>query len=152
MHDWPERVEQVAAYLRAGGAEARLEQFTEPVGTSRQVADLLGCSLAQIVVAEPVDCDGTGYLTLRSSDRALDTGKVARVTGARRVATAPADVHHATPFPPERSDSVLVDRGLLRRSPVWVGAGSPQYLVVLTPIELVRLTSARIETLTLESA
>lgn len=152
MRAWPERVELVAAYLRAAAAEARLEQLPEPIPTPRRASELLGCMPGQIVVVEPVDCDGVSFVTLRPGGRALDTGKVARATGARKVAGTAGDDRGATPFPPERPGSVLFDRGLLRRAPVWVAAGSPQHLVALAPTELVRLTRARIEALTLESA
>ena len=38
---------------------------------------------------------------------------------------------------------VLIDRTLLGRSRVWVGAGSEQHMAGLQPAELVRLTRAR---------
>ena len=88
------------------------------------------------------------------ADRQVDTGKVARVTGARRVRMAtPAEVTAATgfdpgsmaPFPPGRVESVFVDRAILRRSTVWVGGGSLRHRVALTPLELVRLTRGRVE-------
>ena len=45
----------------------------------------------------------------------------------------------------------LVDRGLLRHGTVWAGAGSARHVVGLSPTELIRLTRARVEDLTLES-
>src|SRR5262245_13766848 len=36
---WPEPVERVAAFLRAGGAESRLEQFPVPAATAQEAAD-----------------------------------------------------------------------------------------------------------------
>ena len=152
MISWPEPVELVAGYLRSAGAEARLEQLAEPVEAPRQLAELLGCTLAQVVVAEAVDCDGTRYLTLRSGDRLLDRGKVAKVTGSRRVTVPPPGTGAVPPLPPARPGMVLVDRGLLRRSPVWVVVGSSLHLVAVAPLELVRLTQGRVEALTRESA
>jgi prolyl-tRNA editing enzyme YbaK/EbsC (Cys-tRNA(Pro) deacylase) len=55
------------------------------------------------------------------------------------------------PFPLERVSAVLVDRGLLRHGTVWAGAGSARHVVGLSPTELVRLTRARVEDLTLEA-
>ena len=47
--DWPEPVERVAAFLRAAGAEARVEEFRGGTPTARDAADAVGCELAQIV-------------------------------------------------------------------------------------------------------
>ena len=46
------------------------------------------------------------------------------------------------PFPPSKVDRVLIDRRLLTRDHVWVGAGSETHLARLSPAELVRLSRA----------
>ena len=81
--------------------------------------------------------------------------------GARRVKIADAETVVAltgfapggvAPFPLPNVPVILVERRLLRHSVVWAGAGSTTHLVRLAPLELVRLTSGRIEDLVLESA
>src|SRR5262245_33376159 len=42
-NQWPEPVERVAAYLRAAGAEARLEEFAASTPTAEAAARAAGC-------------------------------------------------------------------------------------------------------------
>ena len=157
---WPEPVERVAAFLREVGAEARLEELPQETPTAEGAADAIGCTLSQIVKSLVLVCDGAPVVALVPGDRKADTGKVARLMGARRAAVASAaEVLEATgfrpggvaPFPLERVSAVLVDRSLLRHRMVWAGAGSDRHVVGLSPSELVRLTRGRVEDLALES-
>ena len=43
------------------------------------------------------------------------------------------------PFPLPHVDRVFVDRNLLSHKRVWVGAGSPSHMAVLSSADLVRL-------------
>jgi Cys-tRNA(Pro) deacylase len=157
---WPDPVERVAAFLREVGAEARLEELPEETPTAEGAADAIGCTLSQIVKSLVLLCDGTPVVALVPGDRKADTGKIARLMGARRAAIASAaEVVEATgfqpggvaPFPLERVATVLVDRTLLRHRMVWAGAGSDRHVVGLPAAELVRLTRGRVEDLVLES-
>lgn len=157
---WPEPVERVAAFLRETGAEARLEELPTIAPTAAGVADLLGCTLSQIVKSLVLLCDGTPAVALVPGDRRADTGKIASLLEARKVTVAKAqDVVQATgfapgavsPFPLERVPTVLVERTLLRHATVWAGAGSEQHVVSLSPAELVRLTRGRVEDVVAES-
>ena len=157
---WPDPVERVASFLREVGAEARLEELPEETPTAEGAADAIGCTLSQIVKSLVLLCDGVPVVALVPGDRKADTGKVARIIGARRAAVASAaEVVEATgfrpggvaPFPLERVASVLVDRSLLRHPMVWAGAGSDRHVVGLSSSELVRLTRGRVEDLVLES-
>ena len=157
---WPEPVERVASFLREVGAEARLEELSQETPTAEAAADAIGCTLSQVVKSLVLMCDGVPVVALVPGDRKADTGKVARLVEARRVAIASAqEVVDATgfrpgavsPFPLERVSAVLVERTLLRHGTVWAGAGSEMHLVSLSPAELVRLTRGRVEDLVLES-
>jgi len=157
---WPEPVERVASFLRATGAEARIEELPTSTPTAQTAADAVGCTLGQIVKSLVLVCDGTAVVALVPGDRKADTGKVARLVEARRATVAkPDEVVAATgfrpgavsPFPLERVTVVLVERTLLRHRTVWAGAGSETHLVTLAPTELVRLTRGRVEDLVLES-
>ena len=158
--DWPGSVERVAAFLRATGAEARLEELPAGTPTAAAAADAVGCTLGQIVKSLVLVCDGTSVVVLVPGDRKADTGKVARLVEARRVTVASAhEVVEATgfepggvaPFPLERVAAVLVERTLLRHGTVWAGAGSDRHVVAIAPPELVRLTRGRVEDVVLES-
>jgi prolyl-tRNA editing enzyme YbaK/EbsC (Cys-tRNA(Pro) deacylase) len=146
---WPEAVERVAEYLRAAGAEARLEQFSEPTPTADAAARAAGCETAEIVKSLVVLCDGRPLIALVPGDRRADFEKIRRTAGAAttRIASS-AEVEEATgltpggvaPFPAGDGVRVLVERTLLAHPAVWVGAGSPNHMVRLDPAELIRLT------------
>lgn len=158
---WPEPVERVAAFLRAAGAEARLEQFDLGTPTAAAAAAAAGCGLEQIVKSLVLLCDGVAVVALVPGDRRCDLRKVARIVGAgtARVAST-ADVLTATgfapgavaPFPLPGVARLLVERTLLSSSLVWVGAGSDRHLVCLSPRELMRLTRGEAEDVVQESA
>ena len=158
--EWPEPVERVAAFLRDTGAEARIEELPTPTATAQAAADAVGCTLGQVVKSIVLMCDASPVVTLVPGDRKVDTGKVARLVGARRATVAdPDEVEAATgfrpgavaPFPLERVSVILVERTMLRHRTVWAGAGSERHLVALSPAELVRLTRGRVEDVVLES-
>jgi prolyl-tRNA editing enzyme YbaK/EbsC (Cys-tRNA(Pro) deacylase) len=149
---WPEPVERVAAYLRAGGAEARIEEFIQGTPTAEDAATAVGCGLAQIVKSLVFECDGRTIVVMVPGDRRASTRKVARAAGARGAHIAgPELVRSATgfepgavaPFPLPKVDRVFVDRSLLAHREVWIGAGSPHHLAAIAPPELVRLARAQ---------
>ena len=151
MSAWPESVETVAAFLRAAGAEARLEQFDAETATAADAARAVGAEAADIVKSLVVVCDGRAMLALVPGDRRGDLAKIARAAGANEARVARADeVRTITgfepgavaPFPLPNVERVLIDKALLARRAVWIGAGSPRHLAVLPSPELVRLTRA----------
>ena len=148
---WPAEVERVAAFLRAAGAEARLEELGSSGATAQEAADAIGCTLGQIVKTLVLVCDGAPVVALVPGDRRADTRRIARAVGARHARFARGDeVETVTgfepgavaPFPLTRVDRVLIDRSLLEHRTVWCGAGSPLHLAALTPLELQRLAQA----------
>jgi prolyl-tRNA editing enzyme YbaK/EbsC (Cys-tRNA(Pro) deacylase) len=151
VSDWPEPVEQIAAFLRDAGAEARIEQFPAGTSTAADAARAVGCSLAQIVKTLVVDCDGRPVAVLVPGDRRADADKVARATGTRRARPArPDEVRRVTGVDPGAVapfglpvETVLVDPGVLVHELVWVGAGSSAHVAGLAPAELARLARAR---------
>jgi Cys-tRNA(Pro) deacylase len=157
---WPEPVERVAAYLRQGGADARVEEFGEGTPTASDAARAVGCELAQIVKSLVFACDGRAVLALVPGDRRADAAKVARAAGAAKAKIAgAAEVEAATgflpgavsPFALRSVDRVLVDRSLLAHDTVWVGGGSPSHLAALAPADLVRLARAELTDLVRET-
>jgi prolyl-tRNA editing enzyme YbaK/EbsC (Cys-tRNA(Pro) deacylase) len=148
---WPESVENVAAFLRAAGAEARLEEFDAETATAADAARAVGAEASDIVKSLVVLCDGRPVLALVPGDRRGDLAKIARAAGANDARIARADeVRSITgfepgavaPFPLPKVERVVVDRALLSRRAVWIGAGSPRHLAVLPAPELVRLSRA----------
>ena len=85
-------------------------------------------------------------------DMRADTAKVAAAAGCAKVRSAGREaVEQATgfpaggvaPFPLPRIETVLIDRSLLAREVVWVGAGSERHMAALAPADLARLARAR---------
>ena len=149
--EWPASVERVAAFLRAAGAEARLEELSIGTPTAVEAAEAAGCELSQIVKSLVLLCDGVPVVALVPGDRRLDVEKARRAAGAATARIASADeVERLTGFAPgavapfalPEIDRVLLERTLLARPVVWAGAGSSSHLVRLEPAELVRLTRA----------
>src|SRR5918996_6467506 len=94
---WPEPVERVAAFLRAAGAEARLEEFPEGTKTARQAARAVGCEEGDIVKSLVFLCDGRPVVVLVPGDRRADPAKVAAAVGVESAEIAgPADLEGAT--------------------------------------------------------
>ncbi|MFN8224703.1 MAG: YbaK/EbsC family protein [Gaiellales bacterium] len=161
MGTWPADVERVAAFLRAAGADGRIEEVAAEAATAAAAADAIGSTLGQIVKSLALLADEAPLVALVPGDRRIDTGKVAALVGARRVRIADAETvveltgfapGGVAPFPLPQIPVILLERRLLRHVTVWAGAGSATHLVRLDPLELVRLTQARVEDIVLESA
>ena len=149
---WPEAVERVSGFLKQMGVEARVEEFSTGTPTAVDAARAVGCKLGQIVKSLVFDCDGRWVVALVPGDRRADPDKIAAAAGAGRARIATREeVERATgfeagavaPFPLPGVDRVFVDRALLSHKRVWVGAGSPRHMAVLSPADLVRLARAQ---------
>jgi prolyl-tRNA editing enzyme YbaK/EbsC (Cys-tRNA(Pro) deacylase) len=146
---WPQPVERVAAFLRAAGAESRLEELETPTPTAQAAAEAVGCELDQIVKSLVFVCDARPVLALVPGTHRADTGKIGAAVDATETRVARASEVVATtgfepggvaPFPPPAGVPVLVDRRILSNALVWVGAGSERHLAMVAPLELLRLT------------
>ena len=146
---WPEPVERVAVFLRAAGAESRLEELASDTPSAQSAAEAVGCALDQIVKSLVFVCGARPVLALLPGDRRADPAKIGLAVGAAETRVArPPEVLAATgfapgsvaPFPPPAGVPVLVERTILSCAVVWVGAGSERHLAMVSPLELVRLT------------
>ena len=151
MSTWPESVENVAAFLRAAGAEARLEEFDAETATAADAARAVGAEASDIVKSLVVLCDGKAVVALVPGDRRADVEKIRRAAGAGTARVARAEeVREATgfdpgavaPFPLPGVEKIFVDRLLLTQPVVWTGGGSETHLLRLEPAELLRLARA----------
>ena len=149
---WPEPVERVSSFLRKMGVEARIEEFEAGTPTAVDAARAVGCKLGQIVKSLVFDCGGKWVVALVPGDRRADSAKIARAAGVTRARIARSEqVEKATvfvagavaPFPLPAVDRVLVERALLSHKHVWIGAGSPRHMAMISPGDLVRLSRAQ---------
>ena len=132
---WPEPVEAIAAFLRAAGVDARLEELPR---RARDAADALGADRDALVAAAGFHGDGAALVALLPAERTADAREVARAAGCRFARPAPL-----VPFPYERAQRVLIDQRPLAHGRVWLPLGTPRHLLSLEPHELARLLRAR---------
>jgi prolyl-tRNA editing enzyme YbaK/EbsC (Cys-tRNA(Pro) deacylase) len=139
--------------LRSRSIDARLEQFVEGTPTASAAALAAGCDQSQIVKSLVFIVDGAAVLALVPGDRRADAAKVAAAAGGTHARVGGHDeVLAATgfepgavaPFPAPNVSRVLLERELLRHELVWVGAGSPNHMAGLSPVDLVRVTQAEV--------
>jgi hypothetical protein len=123
---WPEAVERIAAFLRASGVEGRLEELLPGAGPAA----------GQMLRVDGFDGDGVAVVALVPADRAVDLRKLATAANCSEVGPAAAV---GFPFAGAR---VLMDQSALSSESVWLEAGSPRYLLGLTPAQLTRVTHA----------
>jgi prolyl-tRNA editing enzyme YbaK/EbsC (Cys-tRNA(Pro) deacylase) len=153
VDSWPEPVERVAAVLRTQTVDARIEQFHEGTTTAADAAKAVGCEQGQIVKSLVFVVDGHPLLALVPGDRRADAAKIAAKAGALEARVAgPDEVRAATgfepggvaPFPVPTVTRVLLDRELLQHEIVWIGAGSPNHVAGLSPLDLARVSGAEV--------
>lgn len=153
MKPWPEPVERVAAVLRAGAVDARVEEFPDGTLTAGAAARAVGCTRAEIVKSLVFVCDERPLLALVPGDKRADAARLCAAAGVRYARVAkPEEVVAATgfepgavaPFPVPNVSRVLMDRSFLRHELVWIGAGSERHLAGIAPGDLARLAKAEI--------
>ena len=152
-----ERFERMLADEGLAGRVVRLEENTR---TAELAAQALGTAVGAIVKSLVVIADGRPALAMVSGDRRADLAAVARLLGVGQVQMARgAQVKEITGFaiggvPPLLADQAgerlpaLMDRQLARFAEVWAAAGSPYAVFPIAPVELERLTAARLEDFT----
>jgi hypothetical protein len=119
-------VERIAAFLRAAGAPARLEELPEGADRPPDPA----------VRAEGFACEGRRLVALVPAESAIDRDKLSAAAACADPQPAPLPEF---PFRPAR---VLVDHSILSIGTVWLAAGSPRHVLGLDAGHLAQLTHA----------
>jgi prolyl-tRNA editing enzyme YbaK/EbsC (Cys-tRNA(Pro) deacylase) len=142
-------VERVVAALRAGGVDADVRRFDDPVPTAAAAAAVLGCEIGAIANSLVFDADGAALLVLASGAHRVDTAKVAALIGAERVRRATpefvlaatgqevggvAPVGHPAPL------RTVVDIDLAAFPVLWAGGGDHHTMFSATYEELLDVT------------
>ncbi len=148
------RVHATLGFLRGAGVAYELRSH-DPGNDSTGAARLAGLSAAQVARVELLR-DGARYLAVAlTASRVVDLGKLQallRVPAELRLASEqelerdlPAlDRRAAAPFGPLLPPVAAIDGELVRRPRILCPAGDPDYWVILDPLELVRITAARV--------
>ena len=127
---WPPEVEQVAGFLRAARAEARLEELAPGED------DFPGTGVG----IHAFESYGRRIVTLVPADRRVDRTKL-RAADLRPI---------VPPLFPFRNADVRIDNILLAERIVWIHAGSPRHVVGMSPGQLSRLVRATADDLVAE--
>jgi prolyl-tRNA editing enzyme YbaK/EbsC (Cys-tRNA(Pro) deacylase) len=145
-------VERVVADLRAGGVDADVRVFDQPVPTAAAAAEALGCPVGAIANSLVFAADGAPLLVLTSGAHRVDTVTVAALVGAARVrratpefvlATTGQEVGGVAPVGHPAPLRTVVDVDLAAHPRVWAGGGNHSTMVGLTYADLVRVTGGQ---------
>lgn len=143
------------AVLEENEIDAELIDLKVPMKTVQAAADQLDVPVAQIfkslVLRGPSESDVV--VAVLDGEARLDLKAVRKVLGWKKARFAPGDlVLAATGYPPggtpplgHKEDlPVLVDERLLSFEHGYAGGGRPELLLLITPQEILRATSARL--------
>ncbi|MGE4298130.1 MAG: YbaK/EbsC family protein [Desulfovibrionaceae bacterium] len=158
MHDQSQPLrksaQKVADILEERGFSCVVTELAESSRTAQQAADVVGCSVAQIVKSLVLRGKESGepYLCEVSGVNRLDTNAVAALVG-EPVKMAEADFVRAVTgyaiggIPPvghARDIRTFIDQDLWIYGELWAAAGTPYALFRLTPDELLAMTGGQV--------
>ena len=136
--------------LAAAGIASNVVEFEHSVRTSKEAADAIGCSPAEIaktiVFRAPAD-DGA-VLVIASGDNRVSEAKIAALLG-EDIGRADADFVRATtgyviggvsPVGHAKPVRIFLDQDLQRFEIVWAAAGTPYAVFPIAPSALKDLT------------
>lgn len=153
----PEGFQRVAAALRERAHPHAPLWLEVPARTSQEAAEALGITVGQIAksVIFKRKADARAVLVVTSGDKRVDEKRVAAIAGP--VGRADADfVKAATgfsiggvaPLAHTHEPVTLIDRELFRFDEIWAAAGHPNGVFKLSPQQLVALTGAPVDDVT----
>lgn len=143
------RVQEALATL---GIDRKLIELPVSARTSREAADALGVSVAQIAKSLIFTADGNPVLVIASGANRVDERKLETLTGGKIRKADPETVRQATGFsiggvPPLGHAAPLptfVDRDLLRHELIYPAGGVPECVFPISPDELVKATGGAV--------
>ena len=145
--------QRVQGALRALGLDCAIAEHATSARTSREAAEVLGCSVAQIAKSLVFrgTVSGTPVLVIASGANRVDEQKVGALLG-EPIGRAQAEfvravtgyaiggippVGHAQPIP------TWVDEDLLAHATVYAAGGTPNALFAIAPQDLLRICGGR---------
>jgi prolyl-tRNA editing enzyme YbaK/EbsC (Cys-tRNA(Pro) deacylase) len=142
-------VDRVVAALRAGGVDADVRRFEDPVPTAAAAAAVLGCEVGAVAYSLVFEADGAPLLVLASGAHRVDTAKVAALIGAERVrratpefvlAATGQEVGGVAPVGHPARLRTVVDVDLAAFPVLWAGGGDHHTMFSATYEELLDVT------------
>jgi Cys-tRNA(Pro) deacylase len=151
-------VERVKAYFKDRGISIEVIEFEEGTRTAQMAADAIGTEVKNIVKSLIFEADGQPILVLCSGDKKVDTAKLARLQGVKKVNKADADfVLEKTGFviggvPPvahKEKLTVYIDQNLMSSDRLYAAAGTPKTIFAIDPQLLRQVTGGLVCDVTL---
>jgi Cys-tRNA(Pro) deacylase len=145
--------EKVREFLTAHGLEERIYTFTESTENAFLAAQALGVELGQIVKSVIFLADGKPVLVLMSGDMNVDTKKLKKFLGVKKVRIADAEtvlavsgypVGAVPPIEHRQPMITYLDESFRRFSQIYPAAGSTRNMFATTFEELLGLTKAEV--------
>ena len=146
-------VAEVRQFLTAHGLEERIHSFAESTENAYLAAQALGVELGQIVKSVMFLADGEPVLILMSGDMNVDTKKLKKLLGARKVRMADAETvlkvtgYPVGAVPPVAHRQVIdthLDESLNRFVKIYPAGGTTSNMFATTFEELLSLSKAKI--------
>jgi prolyl-tRNA editing enzyme YbaK/EbsC (Cys-tRNA(Pro) deacylase) len=158
LNDRPEGFQRVARALAQLGHPHAPVFLEVAARTAQEAADALAITVGQIAksIIFRRKSDDSAVLVVTSGDKRVDERKVAALVGP--VGRADAEFVKArtgftiggvSPVAHAQPPVTLIDRELFRFDVIWAAAGHPNGVFPLSPKELVTLTGAPVEDVTL---
>ena len=146
-------VEEVRQFLTVHGLETRIHTFAESTENAYLAAQALGVELGQIVKSVMFLADGEPLLVLMSGDMNVDTKKLKKLLGVRKVRMADAEtvlkvtgyvVGAVPPVAHRQAIDTHLDESLNRFAKIYPAGGTTSNMFATTFEELLSLSKAKI--------
>jgi len=147
-------IERVLQAAGAAGLSIEIASMPTSTRTAQEAAEACGCSVAQIVkslVFQGYD-SGDLQLVLVSGAHQVDMELARQFVGELLVRADPAQVREVTgfaiggvaPLGHKSPINVWMDNDLLAHKTVWAAAGAPNAVFEVSPVELQKVTAAKV--------
>ena len=146
-------VEEVRQFLTVHGLETRIHTFAESTENAYLAAQALGVELGQIVKSVMFFADGEPVLILMSGDMNVDTKKLKKLLGVRKVRMADAEtvlkvtgyvVGAVPPVAHRQAIDTHLDESLNRFAKIYPAGGTTSNMFATTFEELLSLSEAKV--------
>lgn len=145
--------EKVRQFLNAHGLEVQIQSFTGSTENAYLAAQALGVEIGQIVKSVLFLADGEAVLVLMSGDMNVNTKKLKKLLGVRKVRIADAEtvvavtgysVGAVPPVAHRQTMRTYLDESLKRFSTIYPAAGTTKNMFPTNFDDLLKLTAAQI--------
>jgi prolyl-tRNA editing enzyme YbaK/EbsC (Cys-tRNA(Pro) deacylase) len=149
----PARSQIVQQHLIDAGMNATVRELPDSTRTAAEAAAALGCDVGAIASSLVFLADGEPLLVMTSGGHRVDTGVLAKETGAGEVSMASARqvrditgqaIGGVAPVGHPARVRTVIDEALRSYATVWAAAGTPHTVMPLSFDDLVTLTGGAI--------